>query len=279
MRTKGILLLAVFSLLLWSGTGCRSSIGVREAPVKQWLSSPPTPPLAQVQTPITIAIVTSDRRPQYSPGLLPAALYIPILPYIWGDYQGIPLENCLTFPGQWGTKTEICADYVHVIAYMLSDALRRSGMVVHAAYVSDPRVLSQYELVMRLDFDDFGYAEGVFTYCLPPITGIPFIFWALGFPKGYVGAGGTFTWKLYEQSTRKRIASGVIEDGESSLLGFYYGGGGYPAAIAGIHRVLLPRIVNRILDDVEAAFVTKSEEYWRNLIQTHLNWRRQRAAR
>ncbi len=264
----------IFVLLLFAG--CRSAIGVREAPVKQWLKSPPAPLPAKVQTPVTVGIVASDARPQYSPGLLPAALFIPIIPYVYGSWQGVPVENCLTFPGTWGSGTEVAADYVHLISYMTADALRRSGAVVHAAYPSNAAVLRQYELILRLDFEDFYHGEGLFTYGIPPILGVPFVLWALGLPRGYVGAGGAFTWQLYEQCSGTVLASGRIEDGESTLTGFYYGGGGFPTAVSAVNRLLLSRVVKNLETQVVEALAQKSPSYFEDLIRRHRVWRSKR---
>lgn len=270
---RALLTLLVVGLV--NGVGCRNPIGVREAPIKSWFRSLPTPRLATVQTPVTVAVVTNDRRPEYSTGILPGALFIPIIPYIVGDWQGVPVESCLTFPGTWGSGTEVAADYVHLIPLLIADTLRRSGAVAHAAYPANAAVLRQYELVLRLDFEDFGHTEGLITYGFPPIIGIPYVLWALGLPRGYVGAGGTFAWQLYEQASRTPLASGRVSAGSGTLLGFYYGGGSYPTAVAGVHRQLLPEAVEAVYDEVEKVLAEKPDAYWRDLVTQHRAWRSQ----
>jgi len=272
MKGRFVSFLGACALLL-PFFGCRSTIGVREAPIKQWFRTERSVLPSPVQTPITIGVVANDRRPQYSPGILQAALFAPIIPYFYGSWQGVPLENCLTFPGTWGSGTEVAADYVHLISYMAADALRRSGLVLHAAYPSNEQILKQYELILRLDFEDFYHSEGLFTYGLPPILGVPYVLWALGLPRGYVGAGGRVSWQLYEQCSGKVLSSGTIEDEESTLTGFYYGGGSFPTAVSSVNRRLLSRVVENLYKQVSEALEKMPSSYFQDLLRRHRAWR------
>jgi len=246
----------------------------REAPVKGFLANFPAPPLAETSTPVTVAVVSQDVRPQYSPGLLPGALFIPIIPYFQGGYQGVPLENCLTFAGgSWKHRSEVCGDYALLFPLIMADGLRRSGAVKLASFVQNPERLKQYELVLQLELRDFSYHEGYFSYCFPVYLLGSFVFWSLGLPYGRTAASADLGWKLYSQADHKVLAAGNVSYRTSRLVGFYYGGG-YANSIADLHRELLPRLRDIILRQVIRTLASKDRSFWDALIQKHLAWRR-----
>lgn len=153
-----------------------------------------------------IAVTVTDKRPEYT-SYAPLA-FVFFVPFAHGEVPGI-----MGSPG----VMEKCANYTHVLGLLVAREMQSSGKVARARY-DEYGHLSESEFRLRIRIEDFQTDSTIYSYCLGPFCGVP---WILALPMGKTGIDAKGSWELLDPAGR-RIGNGTFSVNSRETLGLYY---------------------------------------------------------
>jgi len=235
----------------------------QDAQAEYFLRAIGPPHRTRVAADVCVAVTVQDKREERSGLGSQLWALAPLVPYA----QGTMTKMRLGFAEVSGLPV---ADYSHVLGLLVAKAIRVGGVAEYARYETDRRNLNQYELVLKMIFNQFSYSEGMFLYGLSAPGDL---LWLIGLPMGRVGCKVDVQYALIEQHTGTVLASGAFNDDTARLVGLYYNGSSLRRGARLLNEELLQRVVTTIWNSVAKGIEHRRTAYWKELRKRHERWR------